>query len=177
MRFFRGNKYITLREWLAIAGNSLPAGLTSLVVTGPVSFSAADLFTARYGDRYISEAFDEDGGNLPNFAGRLTTEAARIYDVMAPKIEGVKKMLSDLYGDVTTDRLEYKRGPDGGTDFTGAFSDGGTLRTLTGQNAGNIDRIVRVEQDLVDLWDALMVRYEFLFFGARFGWGCDHGDD
>lgn len=172
MKHFRGNKFITLDEWLAEDGNTLPTGITALTHTGTVPFSAADLFVARYGDRYIAEAVNEYTGKLEKFTGRLTVEAARIYAFMADRIAGVDQMLADLYADSTEDTLEYKRAPSGGTDFASAYSDGGTIRTLTGQNSGNVDRIIRAQTELVDLWNELMGCFSPLFMSARWGWGC-----
>lgn len=173
MRHFRGERYITLDEWLSQEGNTLPAGLTGLTHTGTIPFSAADLFVARYGDRYIAEPVNGMTGQLDKFAGRLTIEAARIYAYMKDRIDGVDAMLADLYADETKDTLEYKRAPLGDTSFESAYSDGGTIRKLTGQSSGNIDRIIRAETDLIDLWNELMGLFSTLFMSARWGWGCE----
>lgn len=173
MKHFRGRKFITLNEWLDIEGNTLPSGITLLTHGGAVPFSAADLFVERYGERYISEPVDEATGLPEHFSERLTTEAARLYSFFKDRIDGVDRMLTDLYADGTEETLEYKRAPNGATNFASAYSDGGTIRNATGLNSGNIDRIIKAQTELRDLWDMLAEGYSCLFMGARFGWGCD----
>lgn len=173
MKHFHGHDFMTLNEWLAIDGNALPSGITLLTHGGVVPFSAADLFRERYGGRYISEPVDEETGVPAHFSERLTTEAALLYSFFMDRIDGVDRMLADLYADGTTETVEYKRAPNGSVNFTEAYSDGGTLRNVTGQNSGNVDRIIAAQTDLRNLWDMLAESYSCLFMGARFGWGCD----
>ena len=178
MRIFHGNKYVTLSEWLATDGAALPSGLTALTYSHKVddnvtvSFSAADLFTARFGGRYIAYPANDDA-TVPGFASRLTVEAANVYAFMAGVIDGVDRMLTDLYTDGEKETIEYKRAPQGGVNFEDAFSDGGTVRNKTGASSGNIDRVVRAETDLVNMWDKLMAQFEGLFIPVLTPWGCD----
>ena len=178
MKNFHGNKFVTLNEWLTTDGAALPSGLTALTYSHRVndsvtiSFSASDLFVARFGDRYIAFPANDDG-TISGFSARLTVEAANVYAFMAGTIEGVERMLNDLYDDSERETVEYKRAPNGAANFDSAFSDGGTLRNRSGGSSGNIDRIVRAENDLVSMWDKLMAQFEQLFVPILTPWGWD----
>ena len=205
MRMYRKNKFETLNEWMEATEPTLPYSLTLLkyskrVGVHTISFTAADLFTARFGERYIAEPCHDDG-EIPGFLSRLTVETSAVYAHMAGLIEGVDKMLDDLYNDsesetigettensrTINERAQNKRAPLGDTSFTDAFSDGGVVRDSTdgdegsrdverektGANSGNIDRIIKAETDLISMWDKLMDRLEYLFIPVRSEWGCE----
>lgn len=170
MKLYRNRYFSTLSEWLAVVGNTLPTEWLSITIRGAVNF--ANLFQDRYGDRYIAIATDTAAPPV-TFGTRLAIENARIYSHFAPLIAGAKKMIDDLVADEDTETNEIKRSTNGQVDFTSTFSDGGTVRHRSGASSGNVDRIVRLENELSDMIEKFLDAFAPLFVPVLSEWGCE----
>ena len=165
---FNGKTYITLAEWLA-AGNTLPdemlaVTIPSLTATGTITF--ADIFNMNFSDRYLfTESADE-------FGRRLLVTSYSVLPTLSAKLSNIETLVIGFMDDSETETSDTLRSPSGTLQTTG-FSSGGVKIKRQGGASGDIDRIVRYQNEIRPIVGDALEQFEPLFIGVFSEWGCD----
>ncbi len=168
-RSFNWETYITLAEWLD-AGNSLPIMMDRVAVQGvgeTVRFT--ELFKFRFNRRYL---FTDDPSA---FNDRVYQYCYNILPTLDEKIKNITALISGFMDDSETETSDTLRAPNGTLQPSG-FSSGGVLIKRQGGASGDIDRIVRYQNEIVSLIDGALEQFEPLFIGVFNAWGVDDGN-
>lgn len=175
MKILYGKTYLTLAEAEAAYPNAaiVPAVLDYDIEAGDVSVNVADLFRLRFADRYIARPI-KDATDAILAGVYMGAEASAALLTFKPYVENLKTMAAQLVADSEDETLEYKRAPQGGVDFRAAFSDGGTVRSKSGASSGNVDRLLRYQNEIKNAADIMLDRLEKLFIGVLTDdWGVE----
>ena len=178
MKHFHGKTYLTLKEATDAYGGPgvsfIPASLSfSVVGVSGLSVDVDTLFLQRYKDRYIAWPI-ENATDAATVSVYMGAEAANVVVTFRPYIENLQRMVAQLVDDGEEESLEYKRAPNGATSFASAFSDGGTLRKKSGAASGNVDRILRYQNEIVNAVNVLLDRLDDMFIGVLTNdWGVE----
>lgn len=175
MKIFHGRTYLTLAEAEAAYPDAalVPAVLNYDIEAGDVSVNVAALFRVRFADRYIARPI-EDAAGASLAAVYMGAEASAALLTFKPYVENLQTMAAQLVADSEEETLEYKRAPQGATNFRAAFSDGGTVRGKSGASSGNVDRLLRYQNEIRNAADIMLDRLEKLFIGVLTDdWGTE----
>lgn len=178
MKRLHGKTYLTLKEATEAYGGPgvtfTPAALGFTVVgLGGVDVSVDALYEQRYRDRYIAWPI-ADAADASLVSVYMGAEGANVVITFRPYIENLQKMVKQLVDDAEEESLEYKRAPNGATSFASAFSDGGTLRKKSGAASGNVDRILRYQNEIANAVNVLLDRLDDMFIGVLTDdWGVE----
>lgn len=178
MKIFHGRTYLTLAEAEAAYPDAalVPAVLNYDIEAGDVSVNVAALFRVRFADRYIARPI-EDAAGASLAAVYMGAEASAALLTFKPYVQNLQTMAAQLVADSEEETLEYKRAPQGATNFRAAFSDGGTVRGKSGASSGNVDRLLRYQNEIRNAADIMLDRLENLFIGIIAGdWGVEEVD-
>ena len=168
---FNGKTYITLAEWLA-AGNTLPDEMSAVTIpslTAPGTITFADIFNMNFSDRYL---FTESGAE---FGRRLAVTCYSVLPTLAAKLSNMETLINGFMEDSETETSDTLRSPSGTLETTG-FSSGGVLIKRQGGASGDIDRIVRYQNDINSIIAVYVDQFEPLFIGVFSEWGEDDGN-
>lgn len=163
---FNGKTYITLAEWLA-AGNTLPDEMTSVVIpslTAPGTITFADIFNMTFADRYL---FTESSAE---FGRRLLVTCYSVLPTLSAKLSNLETLVSGFMDDSETETSDTLRSPSGTLQTTG-FSSGGVKIKRQGGASGDIDRIIRYQNEINSIIADYVDQFEPLFIGVFSEWG------
>ena len=163
---FDGKTYITLAEWLN-AGNTLPdemqaVTIPSLTVPGTITF--ADIFNMNFSERYL---FTESSAE---FGRRLSVTCYSVLPTLSAKLSNIETLISGFMDDSETETSDTLRSPSGTLQTTG-FSSGGVKIKRQGGASGDIDRIVRYQNEINSIIADYVDQFEPLFVGVFSEWG------
>lgn len=165
-RNFDGKTYITLAEWLA-AGNTLPDEMQAVTIpslTAPGTITFADIFNMNFSDRYL---FTESS---TEFGRRLTVTCYSVLPTLSAKLSNIETLISGFMDDSETETSDTLRSPSGTLQTTG-FSSGGVKIKRQGGASGDIDRIVRYQNEINSIVADYVEQFEPLFIGVFSEWG------
>lgn len=165
---FDGKTYITLSEWLA-AGNTLPDEMSSVTIpslTAPGTITFADIFNMNFSDRYL---FTESAAE---FGRRLTVTCYSVLPTLSAKLSNIETLISGFMDDSETETSDTLRSPNGTLQTTG-FSSGGVKIKRQGGASGDIDRIIRYQNEINSIIADYVEQFEPLFIGVFSEWGDD----
>lgn len=163
---FNGKTYITLAEWLA-EGNTLPDEMTAVTIptlSAPGSITFADIFNMTFADRYL---FTESGAE---FGRRLGVTCYSVLPTLSAKLSNIKTLIDGFMDDSETETSDTLRSPNG-TLQTAGFSSGGVLIKRQGGASGDIDRIIRYQNEINSIIADYVEQFEPLFIGVFSEWG------
>ena len=163
---FNGKKYITLAEWLA-AGNTLPDEMSAVVIpslTAPGAVTFADIFNMNFSDRYL---FTESSAE---FGRRLLVTCYSVLPTLSAKLSNIETLVRGFMDDSETETSNTLRSPSGTLQTTG-FSSGGVKITRQGGASGDIDRIIRYQNEVNSIIADYVEQFEPLFIGVFSEWG------
>lgn len=165
-RTIDGKEYITLREWLNGSG-SLPKEFSALPIptlTAPGSVTFADLFNDRFNHRYL---FTSD---LDEFRRKLQNSAFVSMSTLKTKIDNLAQLEVDFMADSEEETTDTLRSPSG-TLQTGGFSSGGVIVKRSGGASGDTDRLIRYQNERVEILSKALDMFEPLFMAVHSEWG------
>lgn len=168
---FDGKTYITLAEWLA-AGNTLPDEMSAVTIptlSTPGSITFSDIFNMTFSDRYL---FTESS---VEFGRRLTVTCYSVLPTLSAKLSNIKTLIEGFMEDSETETSDTLRSPNGTLQTTG-FSSGGVLIKRQGGASGDIDRVVRYQNEIRSIVGDALEQFEPLFIGVFSEWGVDDGN-
>ena len=166
---FDGKTYITLDEWLG-AGNTLPTMMNQINVQGVgETLRFTELFKLRFNRRYL---FTNDPSA---FKDRVYQYCYNILPTLDEKIKNITALIGGFMDDSETETSDTLRSPNGTLQPSG-FSSGGVLIKRQGGASGDIDRIVRYQNEVVSLVGDALTQFEPLFVGVFSEWGDDDGN-
>lgn len=168
---FNGKTYITLAEWLA-EGNTLPGEMRAVTIpslTTPGSITFADIFKMAFSDRYL---FTESSAE---FGRRLTVTCYSALPTLSAKLSNLEALINGFMDDSETETSDTLRAPNG-TLQTAGFSSGGVLIKRQGGASGDIDRIIRYQNEVNSIIADYIGQFEYLFIGVFSEWGADNGN-
>ena len=163
---FNGKTYITLAEWLA-AGNTLPDEMASVTIpslTAPGTVTFADIFNMNFSDRYL---FTESSAE---FGRRLLGTCYSVLHTLSAKLSNIETLVMGFMDDSETETSDTLRSPSGTLQTTG-FSSGGVLIKRQGGASGDIDRIIRYQNEINSIIADYVDQFEPLFVGVFSEWG------
>ena len=163
---FNGKTYITLAEWLA-AGNTLPDEMSSVTIpslTAPGTVTFADIFNMNFSDRYL---FTESSAE---FGRRLLVTCYSVLPTLSAKLSNIETLVMGFMDDSETETSDTLRSPSGTLQTTG-FSSGGVLIKRLGGASGDIDRIIRYQNEIKSIIADYVDQFEPLFVGVFSEWG------
>ena len=163
---FNGKTYITLTEWLA-AGNTLPDEMSSVTIpslTAPGTVTFADIFNMNFSDRYL---FTESSAE---FSRRLLVTCYSVLPTLSAKLSNIETLVMGFMDDSETETSDTLRSPSGTLQTTG-FSSGGVLIKRQGGASGDIDRIIRYQNEIKSIIADYVDQFEPLFVGVFSEWG------
>ena len=163
---FNGKTYITLAEWLA-AGNTLPDEMASVTIpslTAPGTVTFADIFNMNFSDRYL---FTESSAK---FGRRLLVTCYSVLPTLSAKLSNIETLVMGFMDDSETETSDTLRSPSGTLQTTG-FSSGGVKIKRQGGASGDIDRIVRYQNEINSIIADYVDQFEPLFVGVFSEWG------
>lgn len=170
-RNFDGKTYITLAEWLA-EGNTLPDEMRAVTIpslTTPGSITFADIFSMAFSDRYL---FTESSAE---FGRRLTVTCYSVLPTLSAKLSNLEALINGFMDDSETETSDTLRSPNGTLQPSG-FSSGGVLIKRQGGASGDIDRIIRYQNEVNSIIADYVDQFEYLFIGVFSEWGADDGN-
>ena len=166
---FDGKTYITLAEWLD-AGNTLPTMMNQVTVPGiGETIRFAELFKLRFSRRYLFTA------DSSAFNDRVYQYCYNILPTFEAKIKNITALIDGFMDDSETETSDTLRSPNGTLQPSG-FSSGGVLIKRKGGASGDIDRIVRYQNEVVSLVGDSLAQFEPLFIGLFSEWGESDGN-
>lgn len=168
---FNGKTYITLAEWLT-EGNTLPGEMQAVTIpslTTPGSITFADIFNMTFADRYL---FTESSAE---FGRRLTVTCYSVLPTLAAKLSNLEALINGFMDDSETETSDTLRSPSGTLQPSG-FSSGGVLIKRQGGASGDIDRIVRYQNEVNSIIADYVDQFEYLFIGVFSEWGESDGN-
>jgi len=163
---FNGKTYITLAEWIA-EGNTLPDEMRAVTIpslTTPGSITFTDIFKMAFSDRYL---FTESSAE---FGRRLTVTCYSVLPTLSAKLSNIETLISGFMDDSETETSDTLRSPNG-TLQTSAFSSGGVLIKRQGGASGDVDRIIRYQNEINSIISDYVDQFEPLFIGVFSEWG------
>ena len=163
---FDGKTYITLAEWLA-AGNTLPDEMSSVAIpslTAPGTVTFADIFNMNFSDRYL---FTESSAE---FGRRLLVTCYSVLPTLSAKLSNIETLVMGFMDDSETETSDTLRSPSGTLQQSG-FSAGGVKIKRQGGASGDIDRIVRYQNEINSIIADYVNQFEPLFVGVFSEWG------
>ena len=163
---FNGKTYITLAEWLA-AGNTLPDEMSSVTIpslTAPGTVTFSDIFNMNFSDRYL---FTESSAE---FGRRLLVTCYSVLPTLSAKLSNIETLVMGFMDDSETETSDTLRSPSGTLQTTG-FSSGGVLIKRQGGASGDIDRIIRYQNEIKSIIADYVDQFEPLFVGVFSEWG------
>lgn len=163
---FNGKTYITLAEWLA-AGNTLPDEMASVVITtltAPGTVTFADIFNMTFSGRYL---FTESSAE---FGRRLLVTSYSVLPTLSSKLSNIETLINGFMDDSETETSDTLRSPNGTLQTTG-FSSGGVKIKRQGGASGDIDRIIRYQNEINSIIADYLDQFEPLFIGVFSEWG------
>lgn len=168
---FDGKTYITLAEWQA-EGNTLPDEMRAVTIpslTTPGSITFADIFSMAFSDRYL---FTESSAE---FGRRLTVTCYSVLPTLSAKLSNLEALINGFMDDSETETSDTLRSPNGTLQQSG-FSSGGVLIKRQGGASGDIDRIIRYQNEVNSIISDYVDQFEPLFIGVFSEWGADDGN-
>lgn len=168
---FNGKTYITLEEWLA-EGNTLPDEMRAVTIpslTTPDSITFTDIFKMTFSDRYL---FTESSAE---FGRRLTVTCYSVLPTLAAKLSNLEALINGFMDDSETETSDTLRSPNGALQPSG-FSSGGVLIKRQGGASGDIDRIIRYQNEVNSIVSDYLDQFEPLFIGVFSEWGESYGN-
>lgn len=168
---FNGKTYITLAEWLA-AGNTLPDEMTAVVIpslTAPGTVTFADIFNMNFSDRYL---FTDSSAE---FGRRLLVTCYSVLPTLSSKLSNIETLINGFMDDSETETSDTLRSPSGTLQTTG-FSSGGVKIKRQGGASGDIDRIIRYQNEINSIIADYVDQFEPLFIGVFSEWGEPDGN-
>lgn len=168
---FDGKTYITLAEWLA-EGNTLPDEMRAVTIpslTTPGAITFADIFSMAFSDRYL---FTESSAE---FGRRLTVTCYSVLPTLSAKLSNLEALINGFMDDSETETSDTLRSPNGTLQPSG-FSSGGVLIKRQGGASGDIDRIIRYQNEVNSIIADYIDQFEYLFIGVFSEWGADDGN-
>ena len=168
---FNGKTYITLAEWLA-AGNDLPDEMTAVTIptlSAPGSITFADIFNMAFADRYL---FTESAAE---FGKRLLVTCYSVLPTLSTKLSNLEALINGFMDDSETETSDTLRSPNGTLQTTG-FSSGGVEIKRKGGASGDIDRIIRYQNEVNSIVADYIDQFEYLFIGVFSEWGESDGN-
>lgn len=163
---FNGKTYITLAEWLA-AGNTLPDEMSSVTIpslTAPGTVTFANIFNMNFSDRYL---FTE---STAEFGRRLLVTSYSVLPTLSSKLSNIETLINGFMDDSETETSDTLRSPNGTLQTTG-FSSGGVKIKRQGGASGDIDRIIRYQNEINSIIADYVGQFEPLFIGVFSEWG------
>lgn len=168
---FDGKTYITLDEYL-MAGGGIPnemAAVTIPTLSTPSSITFADLFRMAFSDRYL---FTESSAE---FGRRLAVTCYSVLPTLSAKLSNLEALINGFMDDSESETSDTLRSPNG-TLQTAGFSSGGVLIKRKGGASGDIDRIIRYQNEVNSIIANYLDQFEYLFIGVFSEWGADNGN-
>ena len=165
---FDGKTYITLAEWLN-DGNTLPDDMLAVTIptlSTPGSITFSDMFNMTFSDRYL---FTESSAE---FGRRLRVTCYSVLPTLSAKLSNIETLISGFMDDSETETSDTLRSPNGTLQTTG-FSSGGVKIKRQGGASGDIDRIIRYQNEVNSILADYLDQFEPLFIGVFSEWGCD----
>ena len=176
MKKFHGRTFYTLAEatseFGSVSRTFIPAALTVYITINGVSINLAQLYAARFANYYIAKPIDSDA-EATAVSDWIKTEGAAAVAIYKQQLLDKISLAADFVADSEQETLEYKRAPKGATDFATAFSDGGTLRKKSGGSSGNVDRLLRYQNEIGNAIDEFLDAFARFFIGVLTEWGVD----
>lgn len=168
---FNGKTYITLDEWLE-AGNTLPEEMNAVTIptlTAPGSVTFAGIFTMNFADRYL---FTESNAE---FNRKLRSTCFTVLPTLSAKLSNIKTLIDGFMDDSETETSDTLRSPNGTLQPSG-FSSGGVRIKRQGGASGDIDRIIRYQNEINSIIADYVEQFEPLFIGVFSEWGETDGN-
>lgn len=166
MKRYKNKTYITTNEYIDLGGLGLEA-IGTLSIGGT---RAPDWIKDVYGERYFAIPYTND---LLTFSSRLITRLTAMKTYLAGYETAYMRLRSSAGSDVVRTRTENKLGPDGGSDFYGAYSQGGILQTTDDANsAGKPEVAKEYAEALIDISSVIVDQFEKLYMPDS-DWGCN----
>ena len=168
---FDGKTYITLAEWQA-AGNTLPDEMLAVTIptlSTPGSITFADIFDMMFADRYL---FTESSAE---FGRRLRVTCYSVLPTLSAKLSNLESLINGFMDDSETETSDTLRSPSGTLQPSG-FSAGGVLIKRQGGASGDIDRIIRYQNEVNSIIADYVEQFEPLFIGVFSEWGETDGN-
>ena len=168
---FNGKTYITLAEWLA-TGNTLPDEMSAVTIpslTAPGTITFSDIFNMNFSDRYL---FTESSAE---FGRRLSVTCYTVLPTLSAKLSNIETLINGFMDDSETETSDTLRSPSG-TLQTAGFSSGGVKIKRQGGASGDIDRIVRYQNEINSIIVDYVEPFAPLFIGVFSEWGEDDGN-
>ena len=163
---FDGKTYITLAEWLN-DGNTLPDDMLAVTIptlSTPGSITFSDMFNMTFSDRYL---FTESSAE---FGRRLRVTCYSVLPTLSAKLSNIETLISGFMDDSETETIDILRSPSGTLQQSG-FSAGGVKIKRQGGASGDIDRIIRYQNEVNSIVADYLDQFEPLFIGVFSEWG------
>ena len=176
MKKFHGRSFYTLADATSLFGSEsrsfVPAAVKIALTINGVSVNLGTLYATRFAGYYLAKPIDSDA-EATAVADWIQIEGAAAVAIYKQQLLDKISLAADFVADSEQETLEYKRAPKGGTDFSGAFSDGGTLRKKSGGSSGNVDRLLRYQNEIGNAIDEFLDGFARFFIGVLTEWGVD----
>lgn len=176
MKVFHGKTFYTLAEAISAFGTEartfIPANVKITLTINGVAVNLGALYASRFAGYYLAKPIGSDA-EATTVDAWIQIEGAAATAIYKQQLLDKIKLATDFVNDSETETLEYKRAPTGGTDFSKAFSNGGTLRNKLGGSSGNVDRLLRYQNEIGNAIDEFLDAFERFFIGVLTDWGVD----
>lgn len=166
-KIFNGETFITLGEYLLITEGVLPP-IFSAVTLPTVGTTDATTFKQALQWRYFFQyLFTSD---TDEFGNKLAALGYEILPTLSEKLTNLAAMVPQLLADKETETSDTLRSPSG-TLQTSGYSAGGIKRERVGGSSGNVDRLVRYQNERKQLITEALDAFQPLFIQCWDDWG------
>lgn len=125
-------KAIKFSDYIGNGGFIPPAVKNIHISDGPASIGLDTLLKSTYGQAYVYIGDDEDITSENTFSTALALKNTE-YPFISQKLQYIHDARGFILNDnAIHEEVQQKRPPIGGTDFATAYTDGGTVRDISG---------------------------------------------
>lgn len=166
-RIFCGETFLTLGEYLMVAEGVLPPAFSAVTLptvgtTDAVTFKQALIW--RYYYQYLFTSDTDEFGN------KLVALGYEVLPVLSEKLANLAAMVPQLLADREMETSDTLRGPSG-TLQTSGYSAGGIKRERVGGSSGNVDRLIRYQNERKQIITEALDAFQPLFIQCWDAWG------
>lgn len=166
-RIFCGETFLTLGEYLMVTEGVLPpifsaVTLPTVGTTDAVTFKEA--LQRRYFFQYLFTS------NTTEFENSLFALGYEVLPTLSEKLTNLAAMVPQLLADKEMETSDTLRSPSG-TLQTSGYSAGGIKRERVGGSSGNVDRLIRYQNERKQIITEALDAFQPLFIQCWDAWG------
>lgn len=166
-KIFNGETFLTLGDYLMTTEGVLPP-IFSAVTLPTVGTTDALTFKEALQRRYFFQYLFTS--NIIEFENRLYALGYEILPTLSEKLTNLAAMVPQLLADKETETNDTLRSPSG-TLQTSGYSAGGIKRERVGGSSGNVDRLIRYQNERKQLVTEALDAFQPLFIQCWDDWG------